>query len=73
MFEFDSLLYGLAMSCPLHNCDQSCPIEKIRDMPIRDRLYHLNTLSKVEKTGLHDRHKNCIEEFEAKYFQPITK
>jgi len=73
MFEFESLLYGLAIACPLNNCDQSCPIDKIRDMPIRERLFYLGNLSKLEKQELLTRHHNCIEEFEEKYFHNMAK
>lgn len=73
MFEFESLLYGLAMACPLHNCDKSCPIDKIRHMPIKERLLYLENLSKIEKQDLILRHNACIQEFEAKYFNNTAK
>ena len=73
MFESESVLYGLAIACPLHNCDHSCPIDQIRDMPIRDRLIYLGTLNNEEKAELIERHNKCIQEFEAKYFHTIGK
>ena len=73
MFRSESILYGLAIACPLHNCDHSCPIDKIRDMSIRDRLLYLETLSKDEKSELIERHGKCIEEFETKYFHNMEK
>ena len=73
MFEPESLLYGLSIACPLHNCNESCPIDKIREMPIKERIHHLESLSKEEKANLVKMHNKCIEEFEAKYFKNIKK
>ncbi len=73
MAEFDSFLYGLAIACPLHNCDQSCPIDKIREMPIKERINYLEDLSKEEKGELITRHNACIEAFEEKYFHTPAK
>ena len=73
MIEYDSFIYGLAIACPLHNCDQSCPIDKIREMPIRKRLDYLEVLSKEEKSKLLTKHKTCIEQFEEKYFHNTTE
>ncbi len=69
MIERDNLLYGLIIACPLHNCDQSCPIEKIRDLPVRERVSHLSKLNKEERISLITKHRMCINEFEKKYFQ----
>jgi hypothetical protein len=67
MIENDSLLYGLIIACPLHNCNQSCPIEMIRDLPVRERITHLSKLDKEERKNLITRHRVCIHEFEEKY------
>ena len=68
MEERDSLLYGLIISCPLHNCQKECPIQEIRNLPVRDRLTYIGKLNREDRQSLITHHRVCINEFEKKYF-----
>lgn len=67
MFDFDTILYGLTLACPLNSSNKYCPLDKIRKMPIKEQLYYIENLSKAEKRDLLTRHNKCIEGSEEKF------
>jgi hypothetical protein len=72
MIELESLLFDLAIVCPLNNCDDYCPMYKVRSMNIKEKLDYLDNLNTKEKRVLLEIHNACKKQFERKYaYSPV--
>ena len=67
MLEIDNIIFGLAVGCPIKECNINCPLVGIRKLSIRDRMAYILKLSPKEKNQIIDSHKLCIQHFEAKF------
>jgi hypothetical protein len=52
-------LYGLAFDCPYYDRQDDCPLKEIEQLPLREKVNWINSLSKDRKLKMIEKHKNC--------------
>ena len=52
--------YGLIFKCPVGFESSDCEYNNIRQLPIKDRLLHINLLTEAEKKTLIKKHQKCL-------------
>ena len=58
MKDFNQL-YGLAFSCPYFDRKDDCPLKEMEQLPLREKVNWINSLSQERKQKLIEKHKNC--------------
>ena len=58
--------YGLIFGCPMGSELHNCIYKDIRKLPLQDRLKHIVTKTKDERSVLVKHHKKCIAHRENK-------
>jgi hypothetical protein len=52
-------LYGLAFDCPYYDRQDNCPLKEMEQLPLREKVSWINSLSQDEKQKLIEKHWNC--------------
>lgn len=52
-------LYGLAFDCPYFDRQDDCPLKEMEQLPLREKVNWINSLSQDRKQKLIEKHKNC--------------
>ena len=52
-------LYGLAFDCPYFDRQDDCPLKEIEQLPLREKVNWINSLSQDQKQKVIEKHKNC--------------
>lgn len=52
-------LYGLAFECPYFDRQDDCPLKEMEQLPLREKVNWINSLSQDRKQKLIEKHKNC--------------
>ena len=52
-------LYGLAFDCPYFDRQVDCPLKEIEQLPFKEKVNWINSLSKERKQKLIEKHKIC--------------
>jgi hypothetical protein len=52
-------LYGLAFDCPYFDRNDDCPLKEKEQLPLREKVSWINSLSQDEKQKMIEQHKNC--------------
>ena len=55
-------MHGRILRCPLGGNPDTCPLHKIRKLPVEKRVAWLNSLSDEEVVKLYNYHTRCLEE-----------
>ena len=58
--ELDAALFGLAVECPLGDCERRCPLDPLRDKPLRERFIQITALSHAGKLRLMREMVGCF-------------
>lgn len=55
-------LWGLLLGCPMRMSLDTCPVQKYRTLPIKQRLQFVNAMDYEEMSYLIGNHEKCLRE-----------
>lgn len=54
--------HGVLFRCPNQHKHRYCPLDKLRKMPVEERIAHIRTLSLQQLNNLEMHYNKCVEE-----------
>lgn len=61
-----SWVLGLVVECPLNDPTSKCPVNKLRDLPIKDSATRISDMEENQLDEIISYHRQCLWERERK-------